>query len=77
MSRNHQRNYDLLLLGLGPGEESDGGVFVRLDELIAMLRHEALVADEGECVEDCLESIADGLARQSVELLDALEALDD
>ena len=69
----------LLYLDEEEGDE-DAGVYVRIQEIIAVLRCEALLAREAresgdleEATEDCLDAIADGLAQQAVGMLDEME----
>ena len=83
------RSYDGLTMMYVPEDEADddAGVYVRLYEVIAMLRYEAILAEqslaeaeqslaEGEAVErldDCLNSIADGLAEEAVRTVREVE----
>lgn len=58
-------------------DPEDSGLYVKLHEVIAMLRYEALMVEqgimEGEKLEDCLHSIADAFAEQAVEAMESIQ----
>lgn len=76
MSHSH-RDYDLVCLYVEDDEVHDGilmddddasGVYVRLHEVIAMLRHEALLSDSSD-----IDAVADILAEEAVDMLTEVE----
>lgn len=65
-----------LLYVLPDPEEDAEGWYVRIHEVIAILRFEALMArEEGtwESVQDCLDAIADAFADQAVLAMEEME----
>ena len=65
----------LRVIYLDEDDEDDvHGPFLGAHEVIAMLRHEAMLAPEsGEDLADCLNALADGLAREVVGLMDCFD----